>query len=93
MPPELRRSTAASARWSCSAPSGRLAHWRYTAGHGPAARRLVQRLGTLRGTGGRPRRSHSVCPSCGGRHRFRGRPVPRLPAAGRSRLPCRPCSG
>jgi ATP-binding cassette subfamily B protein len=44
-------------------PSRQVGSWRYTAGHSPAARRLVQRLDLLRG--GELSSVHSVCPSCG----------------------------
>jgi ATP-binding cassette subfamily B protein len=47
--------------------TGRLAYWRYTAGRGTAAQRLVQKLSAWRtsreGSGGAP--VTAVCPSCG----------------------------
>jgi ATP-binding cassette subfamily B protein len=47
-------------------PAGQLAHWRYTAGRGPAAHRLVQRLEEWRQEqAGGPAPGGSVCPSCG----------------------------
>jgi ATP-binding cassette subfamily B protein len=46
-------------------PAGRLGQWRYTAGRGPAAGRLVRRVAALRdGQAGGPA-VISVCPSCG----------------------------
>jgi ATP-binding cassette subfamily B protein len=46
-------------------PEGRLGQWRYTAGRGPAAARLVRKLASLRnGQAGGPA-VVSVCPSCG----------------------------
>ncbi len=46
-------------------PAGRLGHWRYTAGRGPAAGRLVRRAAALcDGQAGGPAVA-SVCPSCG----------------------------
>ncbi|HEV3259437.1 MAG TPA: ABC transporter transmembrane domain-containing protein, partial [Gemmataceae bacterium] len=49
------------------APAGRLAHWRYTAGRGPAAQRLVLRATALRDAraGAAGPGLVSVCPSCG----------------------------
>ncbi|HKB35862.1 MAG TPA: ABC transporter transmembrane domain-containing protein, partial [Gemmataceae bacterium] len=47
-------------------PDGRLAHWRYTAGRGPEAQRMLARLAVLRATqAGAPPPVDSVCPSCG----------------------------
>jgi ATP-binding cassette subfamily B protein len=48
-------------------PSGRLGHWRYTAGQSSAAHRLVQRFENLRDrqAGAGRAEVESVCPSCG----------------------------
>jgi ATP-binding cassette subfamily B protein len=48
-------------------PSGRLAHWHYAAGRGPAADRLVQALQAHRArqAGGAAPAAPSVCPGCG----------------------------
>jgi len=48
-------------------PSGRLAHWRYTAGRAPAAHRFVERVEAFRRDGlvEPPARPDSACPSCG----------------------------
>ncbi len=45
--------------------SGRLGQWRYTAGRGPAAARLVRRLTSLRNGPADGDGVASVCPSCG----------------------------
>ena len=48
-------------------PDARLGHWRFTAGSGAGAQRLVQRLADLRArrSGKPPAPSAAVCPSCG----------------------------
>jgi ATP-binding cassette subfamily B protein len=46
-------------------PAGRLGHWRYTAGRGPAAARLVRRLAALHNGQADGAAVVSVCPSCG----------------------------
>ena len=49
------------------APTGRLTHWRFTAGQSAAAGRLVQRLAVLRAQkAGVPPPNDEACPSCGG---------------------------
>ena len=75
-------------------PSGRLAHWRYTAGRGRDAEQLVQRLDSLRSAlAGLPLASReTVCPSCGAVIRRRTAPA-RLALPPWRPRPCRPCSG
>jgi ATP-binding cassette subfamily B protein len=46
-----------------SCPTGRLAHWRYTAAHSAEAQRLVQRLAAWRAD--QAASEATVCPSCG----------------------------
>lgn len=48
-------------------PSGQLAHWRFTAGNGPAARRLLDRWEAWRRrqAGDAVEATAAVCPSCG----------------------------
>ncbi|MBI1915877.1 MAG: ABC transporter ATP-binding protein [Planctomycetes bacterium] len=47
-------------------PEGRLGHWRFTAGRGPEAQRMLQQFALLRASqDGAPPPVDSVCPSCG----------------------------